>query len=189
MVSQEARALRQTSATGANKRHPFVERESGFSLIEMLVVVFIIALASTVVLLNLPSSQGQSLKDADQIKRDLQRAHYESIASGELIGFVAHRFGYQFLSYSDRQWIARSNLREIDKDARSNLERTNLVVNALETEADDREEDDSNPELKPDIIFFPVGEATGAALTLQSPGGDIRILVAEDAEITIDVPE
>lgn len=179
-----------TLATGATNTHSRVE-QAGFSLIEMLVVVFIIALASTVVVLNMPSASSVSTQQAEDLARDLQRASRESIASGEPLGLTTDGGTYMFLRYRDDVWSVHSEATALNDAGATAFQRTTMEINPLgdvvkdEDRARRNQDETDQPGLKPGLIFYPVGETTGAEILIQGPRGVVRITVEENADIRI----
>ena len=70
----------QTSATGCNKQ------KNGFTLLELLVVLLIIGIASSVVLINTTSIE-KIMKGGVSVERNFQIKSEESILSSKILGW------------------------------------------------------------------------------------------------------
>jgi general secretion pathway protein H len=81
-------------------------RRSGFTLIEVLVVTFILAAMIGFVTLQLTRSDSDLLKDeADRLATLLHSAHEEAILRGQLIAFEMQSGNYRFL-YVEKETFA-----------------------------------------------------------------------------------
>lgn len=91
--------------TGKNSnRITFGKQEDGFTLIELMVVLVIIGLMSSFVMLNLPASQTSVEEDVEKIAARFAAATREAVLSGETIGVMLTRSGYQFLRRRKGTW-------------------------------------------------------------------------------------
>lgn len=182
-----------TLATGQNKPLGHDRRDAGFSLMEMLVVVFIIAMASTAVVLTLPEPTPDARKHADALARELVQAGRESIISGEPIALTANADGYRFQRYRGGEWLPMGTGKSLSDRATPEAERTRLAVTSLQDTETARTrsyrtraaEEDAKAAALPDVIFYPVGEATPAEIVVDQGGVQAIILVSEDASVRI----
>jgi len=78
--------------------------EAGFTLVEIMIVVFIIALMSTLVVMNLPAGKPGAIRSADALYRDLNRAAREAIVSGEPVALAVEGSAYRFERYRAGHW-------------------------------------------------------------------------------------
>ena len=132
---------------------------SGFTLIEILVVISIVALVSGVATLSI--SQRESMAFASEtarLSRLLQQASDRALIRNEAIGFYMESSSYEFrrLNLTAEQWelMDRKHWRSHD---------THLFLNIQVNELDTFDNVDS-----PDILFFPGGEYSAFELSLES---------------------
>lgn len=175
-----------TSAGALHRLRP--ARAAGFSLMEILVVVFIIALASTAVVMSLPEPTPNADKKARSLATDLTRASREAIMSGVPIALFVETDGYTFQSYRTGSWSPIGRTTRLNTADTSQRERMSLSVKTAEQ--NERrgirtEQRDSDAPPEPDVIFYPVGEATAVEITLEQDGKQSIILISEDAEVRI----
>lgn len=81
------------SATG-NSRSRSGER--GFTLVELMIVITIIALASATVVLALPDPRGRLVEDAERFAARVRAAHDSAIIEGRSVSVWISREGYGF---------------------------------------------------------------------------------------------
>jgi len=81
-------------------------REAGFSLVEMLAVVAIIAMMSAVVMLSVTGRPALIETEAERLLARFHEAGETALVTGEVIGFAteADGTGYLFLRYRDGRW-------------------------------------------------------------------------------------
>ena len=80
-------------------------RQAGFTLVELMVVIVIIGLMSAVVVLNMPSPTSDLEKESERFAARLRLAAEESILAGELTGVEITPEGYQFVIYRRGRWL------------------------------------------------------------------------------------
>lgn len=158
------------SATGNNPVRG--GNDAGFTLIEVLVVVFIIGLMSGAVALTLLARPNAVQTEASALANALRQAARESIVSGEVIAFGEFGREMVFERYRAGAWqrINRTTKRLArDDDAKVRL----LVMRqgsprALERKGRGLRGQRSNEELITlrHLVFSPIGEVTPATLTL-----------------------
>lgn len=159
----------------------------GFSLIELLVVMFIIGLMIGAVSLSVniggePAEQIE--KEADRLLQFSRLAEERSVLTGEPIGLVILPPGkepvwtYRWQRYRGGQWVeARAPLEavqlpeniEISLEVEGQLVNFDRLATGFERLAGNQDEEDENdrdePRL-PSIVFYPGGEVTPFLLTL-----------------------
>lgn len=82
--------------------------ERGFSLIELLVVIVIIGLLSTVVVVTMADPRGRITGDADKFAGRVRAARDSAIVSGRPMALWVSQTGYGFERREDGQWRALS---------------------------------------------------------------------------------
>ena len=81
-------------------------RAAGFTLVELLVVVAVIGLASTAVVLTLPDGEATLQRQADAFGLHLRRAREEAIIGGRTVQVGAEAGGYRFSRRDFGHWQA-----------------------------------------------------------------------------------
>src|SRR5690606_18627295 len=81
-------------------------RAAGFTLVELLVVVAVIGLASTAVVLTVPDREATLHRQADAFGLHLRRAQEEAIIGGRSIQVGADAAGYRFSRRAFGHWQA-----------------------------------------------------------------------------------
>lgn len=95
----------------AKKSVKYFSRENGFTLLELLVVVVIVAILFTYTTLAIRSDTPADIikKEAQRMERLVQLALEESILRGEEYGLEIYLDGYRFLRRPEAQWEPISN--------------------------------------------------------------------------------
>ncbi len=79
---------------------------NGFTLVEMLVVIFLLGLASAAVVLMLPSSDSTVRNDAERLAARIAAARDEAVMQARPIAIWTRASGYGFEQRFDGQWRA-----------------------------------------------------------------------------------
>ncbi len=89
----------------------YLSRANGFTLLELLVVVVIVAILFTYTTLAIRSDSPEDIikKEAQRMERLVQLALEESILRGEEYGIEIFLGGYRFLHFNKNQWQPLSN--------------------------------------------------------------------------------
>ncbi len=77
----------------------------GFSLLELMLVVAIIGMATTVVLLTLPDGDAALHRQADGFAAHLRRAQETAILGGRTVRVAVEPGGYRFARLDHGQWL------------------------------------------------------------------------------------
>ena len=167
-------------------------RAHGFTLLELLVVVVIVAILFTYTTLAIRSDSPEDIikKEAQRMERLVQLALEESILRGEEYGIEIFLDGYRFLRFDKNQWqplssdkILRQRELPLDMEMEVRLEDTEIVIDPaadalsgqkldLNIEAElgaDKEEKEDSKKTKPQIYLLSSGEIT--------PEFDIRFYI------------
>lgn len=145
--------------------------ESGISLIEVMVVVFIIGLAASLVALTLPDRVSAEEKAAQVFAQTLQTAQDQAIMSGEPIGVSISDDGYTVQVWRRGQWRA---VRGGDTFARGiDIKRR---LRRDETEIEDW----------PSLVLDPTGVTDGAVFDLTGPNDELTINFLPTGVLQID---
>ena len=159
-------------------RHPI--RENGFTLLELLVVVVIVAILFTYTTLAIRSDSPADIikKEAQRMERLIELALEESILRGEEYGIEIYLDGYRFLRFTEDQWLPLSDdkiLRDrelpMDMELEMRLEETEIVIDLASDatseslsehglEPDSESDEGENKEIKPQIFLLSSGEIT-----------------------------
>lgn len=80
--------------------------QAGYSLVEVMVVLAVIALLAGAAALMLPSGTPAAQRAADRLALDLMRAERAAITSGNFIGLEVTGEGYAFTRFDGETWQA-----------------------------------------------------------------------------------
>jgi len=161
----------------------YLSRENGFTLLELLVVVVIVAILFTYTTLAIRSDSPEDVikKEAQRMERLVQLALEESILRGEEYGIEIFLDGYRFLRFTKNQWqplsgdkILRQRELPLDMEIEVRLEDTEIVIDpstdALSEQKLDlnigaelgaeKEEKKDRKKIKPQIYLLSSGEIT-----------------------------
>lgn len=157
---------------------PLYSAQRGFTLLELLVVVVIVAILFTYTTLAIRSNSPEDMikEEAHRLERLIQLAMEEAILRGEEYGIEVFIDGYRFLRFSDNQWspltqdkILRERELPPDMELEMSLEETDIVIglisepmsnNEVDLEQAEEQADSKEAEIKPHIYLLSSGEIT-----------------------------
>lgn len=124
--------------------------EAGFSIVELMTVLFIIAAVTSMVILTLPPRQPQGEVEGERLVMAIERASEQALVSGIAHGIRTRPDGYEIVRRVNGAWtpIAGSQHR---------FERGVRLAAAVDGEA---------PPEGPTLVFDPLGMAAGGPLNL-----------------------
>lgn len=139
------------------------QSESGFTLIEILMVVFIIGLASGIVIMSLPERASALQQDGIILQHDV-----DALANRAVLTGVPHALAFKGRSYEGfarqaGQWVA---IRGVARELSTGI--------ALRIE-------DAGPVGTAHIVFDPTGTPSGAKLSLTGQGERFDIALGHTA--------
>lgn len=186
--SMQANFSNQQKAARQPARGILRDRQNGFTLLELLVVVVIVAILFTYTTLAIRSDSAEDIikHEAQRMERLVQLALEESILRGEEYGIEIFIDGYRFLRFdiTENLWQPLSDdklLHErelpLDMQLEMSLEETEIVIDLASDPMKEQElninagsdEDKKEEEAKPQIFLLSSGEIT--------PEFDIRFYI------------
>lgn len=183
-----------TSATGisSNGARP---RARGFTLIEILVVVFIIGLVSAGAILAFTSEKRDSQLEQEAERMDSLFTYVREQAELQTrdYGLRIDRLGYSFVVFD----VLADQWRPVDEDDAMRERnfpagiRPAVVVEGREIVLDTKKKDSSKQvvDYSPDVLVFANGDVSSFEVTLQRDGGDAsRLYTDEDSNIILLQP-
>jgi len=154
-------------------------RQRGFTLLELLVVVFIIGLMSGYVVLSLDpgSARGGVDQESKRLYGLLRLAAQEAILQGQEVGVLVYHDRYEFVLAGLEQWEppdegSTLQARQLPQGWRLELTQEGQAVPPLNPQPKKEAEEGEEPKpLAPQIIFFSSGEITAFELRIYSDSG------------------
>lgn len=154
-------------------------RQSGFTLLEVLLVAMLMGLVATAVVLSMGGVKGDREldKQARRFMATLQQAQEYAVMDGRLVGLRVEDHGWQFMSRqaTDRKWRALTDDKILGQ---VELPEEMTLAIALEgfswrTDSDEKtEQGRDEQERMPQVLIFPGGELTPFVLTMTQSDPD-----------------
>lgn len=151
------------SATGRAERWP--QRAGGFSLIEVMVVLVIIALAASAVMLALPGAEARVRRDAEQLAARLAAARSFAVTGNASVAAVITADGYRFERSAGDRWLASPR----PEGARWSREVTALL----------------QPPGAARVRFDSIGYAEPARITLSAGAAQRTVIIARGGKVRL----
>lgn len=153
------------SATG-NSRDP------GFTLVELMVVLFIMGLVSAVVVLSLPSDDGAKLaREAEAFAARLKRAQEEAVLTNRPVDVTVTPEGYGFRAQRRGAWTPLD-----DGPFRPRAWSAGVAV-SMKSDAG-----------RSGVRFDPTGTAEPAAIVLTRDGRTAEVAVGGEGQVSVHAP-
>jgi len=149
--------------------------EAGFTLIEVMLVVFIIGLSAGVVVLSLPERADPARQALDDFVKAVHLARDQAVLSGAPIGLSLSEEGYSLQSWQQGKWqeMRLSSRLGESLDVR-------LISHGSEVTRADL------PGNWPDLMFDPTGVGSSALLRVRAGGQAYDVSLTELGEVTVD---
>ncbi len=174
-------------------------RQTGFTLMEVLLVVLLMGLAATAVTLGMGGASKEKAleRTAQQFMMSTEMVLDETVLSGHFVGIVIEDTSYKYVYYDEGKWKPLEQDRLLaERQMEPDVEMV-LVLDGLPLVQDDEEQDSwfdepliekSADEKKkfpePQIMLFPSGEMSAFELSFVSEDEmkqDIEVVVFGDA--------
>lgn len=147
---------------------PFPVLSTGFSLIEILVVIVILAVTAAAVTLAVNDVGERRLaRDAERLQALIGYACEQAELSGRQIGLSLDRDGYRFSRGDHADWLP-------ERDGELRPRKWNVAADALLTRDGLRVDVGAQFPEKPQLVCFSSGEMTAFRLELSLPDSTIR---------------
>ena len=163
--------------------------ERGLTLVELLVVMVILGLASSLVLLNAPPSRAVVERDALRFASSVRTALDEMVITGATYRLVVDETGYGFERYVAREWVTEGIDRAFQRSEFDNGVTATVEIEdaALANARALGEEPPAQPEQdEPKYIRLdPIGPPATFRVRLLSPQGAYLITLEADGAIAV----
>jgi general secretion pathway protein H len=164
-------------------------RERGLTLVELLVVMVILGLASSLVLLNAPPSRAVVERDALRFASSVKIALDEMVMTGATYRLVVDATGYGFERYVRGEWVTEGIDRafqraEFDNGVTATVEIADAALANARALGDDppTEGEDDEPKI---IRLDPIGPPATFTLRLLSAQGAYLVSLGADGAIAV----
>ena len=148
---------------------PHRASERGMTIVEVLMVVFIIGLTAGIVTLTIPQRPTEEQASAQAFARVLQEAQDQAILSGQPVGLKLTEDGYMLMQWRREAWR---------RQGRAAAMPSSLDI-ILQTELPPR------PETWPELVFDPTGVVELADFQLRGRGIRIDISLDETGSVSL----
>lgn len=161
--------------------------EAGYSLIEIMVALFIVGLTTTFVVLSLPQGADPLQLARTGFQRQLEVARQVSQTSGEAVGVQVSNTASSVVVFRRGEWVPADQFGELQ---RFDLD-WDMTFRVLDPDRrfDNRLKSEKEKEeliLKPQIWFDASGVATSEVVELSSPDRRIRFTVDRTGNLMIE---
>lgn len=157
---------------------------SGFTLIELVMSLFVLGLVSGAVILTLPESPAPERLEADRLAERLSVAANHSILSGEVVGIALSESEYSFHRLVRGQW---SQIREHPLAGWSLSPDSGVTVSGSGAVAELGPSLQVVPlgEIRPNIVFYPVGLNTPFSVLVRGENESLEVRSRGAGEIRV----
>ncbi len=135
--------------------------EIGFSLVEMMVVVVIVGLMTSVVVLTLPTSDSGLEQRAARTEEALTALSRRSVMTGQILGVRFSAEGFETVRLSSDGWVVENAILKPEVQSWPSARLLELAVDNVDI-------DFSELETNPHIWFLPTGEYPSFNLMLSA---------------------
>ena len=146
--------------------------ERGMTIVEVLMVVFIIGLTAGIVTLTIPQRPTEEQAGAQAFARVLREAQDQAILSGQPIGLKLSDNGYALLQWRRERWVPQGRAVALPRQLEI-VEQDEILV------------DQQVPTNWPDLVFDPTGIVEMAEFQLRGRGIRIDVTINETGDVIL----
>lgn len=147
------------------------DKESGFTLVEILAVLVIIGLISGIVAFNLPSPKTATQTQAETLTRQLNALSQNGLISGEIQAFGVSEKGYSLYRYDGERFTSVATM-DWTENVKIALRRNDTKTKVPE-------------EISPQILFEPTQISTPFILDLSGPRARFELQSKGDGRVVM----
>jgi general secretion pathway protein H len=155
-------------------RAHLTRRDAGMTLVEVMMVIFIIGLATTVAVMTLPPRERPEARVLREVETALMQAQDRAVLTGEVIGLQQTEAGFELLSWTGEEWLPLQG---------GTLRLPDGVDVEILPPDDQRRTGQAAPER---IVFNPLGRAEPVTLAVSWQGWSERVELNPDGEVAND---
>lgn len=153
------------------------QTDAGFSLIETLVVVFIIGLVASMAVLALPQRTGPARADAEALRMAFETAQDAAFTTGLIYAVEVGEKGWQTVRMQSGEWQ-----QTVGKGGQYATPGDGVSLLVSRPGRDTRKTKETGPVR---VWFDPVGQALPVSVTLRARGESATVRVGRDGTITL----
>ena len=147
--------------------------QSGMSLIEVLVALFILAMASAAIMMTLPRQPSGLDREIARLEGTIDRLAGQAIASGEVHALRLTQTGYVAEAWRNEGW--------------SPLNRSaHTLPQSVQVSVAEKPRGSEPAKTWPDIVMDTTGIVTARDLVLRDGAGEYRLAVASDGAVSVE---
>lgn len=155
-------------------RHLPAPRDAGMTLVEVMLVIFIMGLVTSVAVMTLPPRETQQERAVRKVETVLRDAQDRSVLTGEIIGIQPTENGIELVSWTGEEWLAIQRARLDLPDG------VRLEVLPPDGALQSREDTPQR------IIFNPLGRAEPINVAVNRRSWSQRLTLTPDGEVIHD---
>ena len=149
-----------------------IAKEAGFTLVEILCVLFLIGVTLSVVILSVPQSKSVLDEQAERLTVELNALAQDGLISGAVTAAGFSEDGYALYAFENSEWTERVS-GEWQEDYRLTLTRASAKLDIPET-------------TEPIIMFQPTGLSTPFELTLSDREVQYALKAAGNGRVELE---
>jgi len=143
--------------------------DAGFTLVEIMAVLFIIGLMSAAIVLSFPESKSDLEVQAEHLTVRLNAMAQDSLVTGKVSAVGINQEGYALYHYAEGEWESFRSEDWAD-DFRITLERDDVKLELPE-------------EITPGILFYPTAQSHAFEISITDGGTEHMIMSLGDNRV------
>jgi len=144
-------------------------RDHGFTLVEIMAVLFIIGLVSAAIVLSMPEPKTELEKQAEQLTVRLNAMAQDSLVTGKVSAVGITQDGYALYHFAEGEW------EPFQSEAWAGNYRISLQRDNVELELPEEE--------TPGILFYPTAQSNAFEIEISDGGSEHKIISFGDNRV------